>query len=60
METNPNTEPDGDEDDDDLEITEEEFARARPFAEVFPELAEKMRRAAKDSDINGSSPLPQR
>jgi uncharacterized protein (DUF4415 family) len=26
------------------ELTEEQLAQARPFAEVFPELAEKMRR----------------
>ena len=27
------------------EITAEEFAQAKPFSEVFPEMAEKMRRA---------------
>lgn len=28
------------------ELTDEELAQARPFAEVFPALAEKMRKAA--------------
>jgi uncharacterized protein (DUF4415 family) len=28
------------------EVTDEEIANARPFAEVFPELAEKFRRTA--------------
>lgn len=33
-------------DPDNPEWTDEELARARPFAEVFPALAEKMRKAA--------------
>jgi uncharacterized protein (DUF4415 family) len=33
------------EDPDNPEWTEEDFAQARPFAEVFPELAESIRRA---------------
>ncbi len=31
-------------DEENPEWTEEDFANAKPFAEVFPELAEKMRR----------------
>jgi uncharacterized protein (DUF4415 family) len=42
---NPNyTQEDWDEVSDNPEWTEEDFAKARPFAEVFPELAEKIRR----------------
>ena len=33
------------EDPDDFEATDEELAQARPFAEVFPELAESIRRS---------------
>jgi len=33
------------EDPDNPEWTEDDFAKARPFAEVFPELAESIRRA---------------
>jgi uncharacterized protein (DUF4415 family) len=32
-------------DEDNAEWTEEDFRRARPFAEVFPELAESIRRS---------------
>lgn len=32
-------------DEENPEITPEEFAQAKPFAEMFPELAEKMRQA---------------
>jgi len=43
---NPNyRQEDWDEVSDNPEWTEEDFAKARPFAEVFPELAEKIRRA---------------
>jgi uncharacterized protein (DUF4415 family) len=43
---NPNyTQEDWDEISDNPEWTDEDFAKARPFAEVFPELAEKIRRA---------------
>lgn len=38
------TQEDWDEVSDNPEWTKEDFAQARPFAEVFPELAEKMRR----------------
>ena len=42
---NPNyTQKDWDEVSDNPEWTEEDFAKARPFAEVFPEIAEKIRR----------------
>ncbi len=33
------------EDPDDAEITDEQLAQARPFAEVFPDFAESIRRA---------------
>ena len=33
------------EDPDDYEATDEELAQARPFAEVFPDLAESIRRS---------------
>lgn len=39
------TRQDWDEVSDNPELTPEEIASARPFAEVFPELAEKMRRS---------------
>jgi uncharacterized protein (DUF4415 family) len=43
---NPNyTQEDWDEVSDNPEWTEQDFAKARPFAEVFPEIAEKIRRA---------------
>ena len=43
---NPNyTQEDWDEVSDNPEWTEEDFKKARPFAEVFPELAENIRRA---------------
>jgi uncharacterized protein (DUF4415 family) len=43
---NPNYTQEGwDEVSDNPEWTEEDFAKARPFAEVFPKLAEKIRRA---------------
>ena len=43
---NPNyTQEDWDEVSDNPEWTAEDFAKARPFVEVFPELAEKIRRA---------------
>ena len=38
------TQEDWDEVSDNPEWTKEDFEKARPFAEVFPELAEKMRR----------------
>lgn len=38
------TKEDWDEVSDNPEWTEEDFAKARPFAEVFPELAESIRR----------------
>jgi uncharacterized protein (DUF4415 family) len=39
------TKEDWDEVSDNPEWTEEDFVKARPFPEVFPELAEKIRRA---------------
>ena len=43
---NPNyTQEDWDEVSDNPEWTAEDFAKARPFVEAFPELAEKIRRA---------------
>jgi hypothetical protein len=55
-ETNPGYTPaDMDAVSDNPELTDEQIASARPFAEAFPELAAKMRRAGG----RGRRPVPQ-